>query len=155
MSKFVDVGTDGSGQSAVLHQAALGPGVRTEMLVQSMDLNHEVRAAALDSTATFLDLREHGFDTAPGRAAWGLYEQAPGSVFPMHFTATTDLLAVLTGETKLILDTSEVDLAAGDYVVIRGAAHSWAAGPSGCVISSVVIGAPVHESLRTAEEADA
>jgi uncharacterized cupin superfamily protein len=43
----------------------------------------------------------------------------------MQKTATLDLCMVIAGEVTLVLDTTEVRLAAGDTVVQRGTSHAW------------------------------
>ena len=45
---------------------------------------------------------------------------------PVHRTASVDYGIVLEGEITLVLDDSEVTLAAGDIVVQRGTDHAWA-----------------------------
>lgn len=42
-----------------------------------------------------------------------------------HTTPTLDMLVVLEGRVRLLLDAGEVELAAGDVVVQRGTAHAW------------------------------
>jgi quercetin dioxygenase-like cupin family protein len=48
-----------------------------------------------------------------------------GKRTPMHRTRTLDYVIVIEGELTLILDDSEVTLAAGDVVVQRGTDHAW------------------------------
>jgi mannose-6-phosphate isomerase-like protein (cupin superfamily) len=48
-----------------------------------------------------------------------------GKRTPMHRTRTLDYVVVIEGELTLILDESEVALAAGDVVVQRGTDHAW------------------------------
>jgi uncharacterized cupin superfamily protein len=43
----------------------------------------------------------------------------------MQRTRTLDFCLVLDGEVTLVLDTQEVDLKAGDVVVLRGGNHAW------------------------------
>jgi quercetin dioxygenase-like cupin family protein len=43
----------------------------------------------------------------------------------MQRTRTLDFCIVLEGEITLVLDTQEVNLEKGDFVVQRGANHSW------------------------------
>jgi quercetin dioxygenase-like cupin family protein len=52
-------------------------------------------------------------------------EMAPGMRSPMHRTETVDYGIVLAGEVHLVLDDSEVALAAGDVVIQRGTDHAW------------------------------
>lgn len=43
----------------------------------------------------------------------------------MHATDTLDYLVVLSGEVVLVLETGEVTLRAGDFIVDRGVIHGW------------------------------
>jgi mannose-6-phosphate isomerase-like protein (cupin superfamily) len=58
---------------------------------------------------------------APGASAWS--PQAPHPY--MQKTRTLDFCIVLEGEIVLVLDTQEVPLKAGDFVVQRGTNHAW------------------------------
>jgi mannose-6-phosphate isomerase-like protein (cupin superfamily) len=51
----------------------------------------------------------------------GLGKDDPG----MHFTETADHFYVIAGEVKLVLESGEVTLRAGDLGVCRGAMHGW------------------------------
>jgi mannose-6-phosphate isomerase-like protein (cupin superfamily) len=51
---------------------------------------------------------------------------SPGAPHPyMHKTRTLDFCLILEGEVTLVLDTEEVQLAAGDTVIQRGTNHAW------------------------------
>ena len=76
-----------------------------------------------------------------GAIHWWVSEYAPGARFSMHHTDTVDLDVVLSGSVDLILDDGEHPLAAGDSVVVTGVDHGWRAGPEGCRLSVVTIGA--------------
>lgn len=43
----------------------------------------------------------------------------------MHATDTLDYLVVVSGEVVLVLETGEVTLRAGDFIVDRGVIHGW------------------------------
>lgn len=43
----------------------------------------------------------------------------------MHATDTIDYLVVISGEVVLVLETGEVTLRAGDFIVDRGVIHGW------------------------------
>lgn len=81
-------------------------------------------------------------DYAPGLDPWSLLPADRGTTWRivefksghapddltagMHATPTVDLGAVLSGRILLVLeDASTVELAAGDYFVLRGAQHTW------------------------------
>ena len=86
--------------------------------------------------ADFLDLA-----VPPGSMRWTMIDYAPGKAFSMHHTDTVDLDVVLSGSVDLILDDGEHPLAPGDSVVVTGVDHGWRAGPEGCRLSIVTIGA--------------
>lgn len=77
----------------------------------------------------------------PGALRWTLVEYAPGAEFPMHHTNTVDFDAVVSGSVDLILDDGAHPLAAGDSAVVTGVDHAWRAGPDGCRLSIMTIGA--------------
>jgi quercetin dioxygenase-like cupin family protein len=76
-----------------------------------------------------------------GAMHWTVIEYAPGAEFSMHHTDTVDLDVVLSGSVDLILDDGAHPLAAGDSVVVTGVDHAWRAGPEGCRLSVITIGA--------------
>ena len=58
---------------------------------------------------------------SPGASTW-----SPAAPHPyMQKTRTLDFCLVIEGEITLVLDTGEVQLAAGDTVVQRGTNHAW------------------------------
>jgi quercetin dioxygenase-like cupin family protein len=48
----------------------------------------------------------------------------PGEAF-LHATNTIDYLVMIAGEVVLALETGEVTLRAGDFIVDRGVVHGW------------------------------
>ena len=76
-----------------------------------------------------------------GAMDWKVIDYAPGMEFSMHHTDTVDFDIVLSGSIELILDDGEHPLVAGDGVVVTGIDHGWRAGPEGCRISIISIGA--------------
>jgi hypothetical protein len=87
-----------------------------------------------------LDLTAFGIEVTPGRLCWSVFRQQPGERYALHHTDTIDVDTVLAGSVTLRAGAAQADLAAGDCVLIRGAAHAWTAGPSGCVLSVAFIG---------------
>ena len=53
----------------------------------------------------------------------------PGTKPIIHRTATTDYWVILEGEATLVTDKDEINLRAGDTVVVRGAHHGWSYPP--------------------------
>jgi quercetin dioxygenase-like cupin family protein len=78
---------------------------------------------------------------APGALRWTAIEYAPGAEFAMHHTDTVDFDVVLMGSVELILDDGSHPLAPGDTAVVTGVDHAWRAGPDGCRLSVLTIGA--------------
>jgi quercetin dioxygenase-like cupin family protein len=76
-----------------------------------------------------------------GAMRWTMIDYAPRAAFSMHHTDTVDLDVVLSGSVDLILDDGEHPLGAGDSVVVTGVDHAWRAGPEGCRLSVMTIGA--------------
>jgi mannose-6-phosphate isomerase-like protein (cupin superfamily) len=58
---------------------------------------------------------------SPGASRWGPEARHPY----VQQTRTLDFCIVLEGEISLVLDLDEVDLRAGDTVVLRGSNHAW------------------------------
>jgi quercetin dioxygenase-like cupin family protein len=76
-----------------------------------------------------------------GAMRWTVIEYPPGAGFSLHHTDTVDLDVVLSGSVDLILDDGAHPLAPGDSAVVTGVDHGWRAGPEGCRISVLTIGA--------------
>jgi quercetin dioxygenase-like cupin family protein len=76
-----------------------------------------------------------------GAMRWTVIEYPPGAGFSLHHTDTVDLDVVLSGSVDLILDDGAHPLAPGDSAVVTGVDHAWRAGPEGCRISVLTIGA--------------
>jgi len=77
----------------------------------------------------------------PGSTRFRTSVFSPGRTTAMHTTTTLDYDFVLEGSVTLLLsDGSEIDLVAGDAVVIPAAAHAWRAGPKGCRLGLVMVG---------------
>jgi quercetin dioxygenase-like cupin family protein len=76
-----------------------------------------------------------------GAMRWTVIDYAPGAGFSMHHTDTVDLDVVLSGSVDLILGDGAHPLAPGDSAVVTGVDHAWRAGPEGCRLSVMTIGA--------------
>lgn len=86
----------------------------------------------------------HSFSNDAMKAEMGL-EANDGTVIRhpgMHRTRSVDYAIVISGEIHMLLDDSEVHLAAGDTLVQRGTNHAWAnRGTEPCRIAFVLIDA--------------
>lgn len=75
-----------------------------------------------------------------GGTAWRVVTMPPGRDGALHSTPTVDLDIVLDGRVTLVLEDQEVELSAGDFVVLNGDAHAWRTGPDGgCTMQFVNI----------------
>lgn len=73
----------------------------------------------------------------------------PGEAF-LHATDTIDYLVMISGEVVLVLETGEVTLRAGDFIVDRGVIHGWRNdGAETAVFASVTIPAAPVGAGRT------
>jgi len=77
----------------------------------------------------------------PGALRWTMIEYAPDAEFALHHTDTVDFDVVLSGSVDLILGDGAHPLAAGDSAVLTGVDHAWRAGPQGCRLAVMTIGA--------------
>jgi mannose-6-phosphate isomerase-like protein (cupin superfamily) len=92
----------------------------------------------------------------PGMVRWTVFDHLPrdqvdanATSTTMHHSAAVDLVFVLGGSTRLILQADEIDLVPGDCVVMAGVDHAQVNGPEGCRMMSVSIGAPWPASAST------
>ncbi|HEY6533787.1 MAG TPA: hypothetical protein VIY72_15880 [Acidimicrobiales bacterium] len=104
-------------------------------------------------TGHFIDTR-----LAPGMVRWSLLDHLPrdqvdaeATSATLHHSAAVDLVFVLDGSTRLILQADEIDLGAGDCVVMAGVDHAQVNGPEGCRMLSVSVGAPWPPSAPSPE----
>jgi hypothetical protein len=106
-------------------------------------------APSLPSISTGDGRVAHLLDLAvpAGALRWAVIDYAPGAAFSMHHTDTVDLDVVLSGSVDLILDDGEHPLGVGDGAVVTGVDHAWRAGPEGCRLSIITIGASPPREL--------
>lgn len=76
-----------------------------------------------------------------GAVSWKMVEYAPEVTYSMHYTDSIDMDIVMSGSADLVLGDGVHHLCAGDSVVITGVDHAWRAGPEGCRISVISLGA--------------
>jgi mannose-6-phosphate isomerase-like protein (cupin superfamily) len=86
---------------------------------------------------------------APGAVRWLLVEHPPGTADALatardrlHHQAALDLLVILRGSTRMVLEDDERDLEVGDCVVMNGVDHVSVPGPDGCRMLVVSVGTP-------------
>jgi quercetin dioxygenase-like cupin family protein len=66
----------------------------------------------------------------------------PGNKYPMHITKTIDIIFIISGQLKLIVDEGETILNPGDCVVQRGTNHGWEViGDKPCIFAGVLLSA--------------
>jgi quercetin dioxygenase-like cupin family protein len=81
----------------------------------------------------------------PGELTWMLVRFPPGGAFERHQTPTADYDSILGGSIELILDDGVHKLESGDCVLIAGIDHAWRAGPEGCTMAVLMLGAVNRE----------
>jgi quercetin dioxygenase-like cupin family protein len=91
----------------------------------------------------------------PGHVRWMVVEHEPprdgepkGISSRMHHQDAVELVFVLGGSTRLLLDDDERDLVPGDCVVQPGVNHAFADGAEGCRLLVVVVGTS-HQPERS------
>jgi quercetin dioxygenase-like cupin family protein len=139
--RLLITGVDASGRSCAVREQPVTPqgaaGLDGVLYAVLHATSAEASIPAGGRAADRLDLA-----VAPGMIRWTTIEYAPGTEFAMHHTDTVDFDVVLAGSVDLILDDGAHPLAAGDSLVVTGVDHGWRAGPEGCRLSVVTIGAP-------------
>ena len=138
--RLLITGVDASGRSCAVRDDALvlqGDAGLSGLLYSVLYATPAVTSVAVGGRAAdHLDLA-----VPQGTIRWTMIEYAPGTEFAMHHTDTVDFDVVLSGSVELILDDGAYPLAAGDSLVVTGVDHGWRAGPQGCRLSVVTIGA--------------
>jgi quercetin dioxygenase-like cupin family protein len=77
----------------------------------------------------------------PGEVTWMTVQFPANGSFDRHHTPTVDFDSILGGSLELILDDGVHILQAGDCVIINGIDHAWRAGPDGCTMAVLMLGA--------------
>ena len=81
-----------------------------------------------------------GSSIAAGTIVWRRSTMPAGSRNAFHSTRTLDCLTVLSGRVTLLLETGEIELTAGDFVVQRNTLHGWRNdGPEPCVLIGAMV----------------
>jgi quercetin dioxygenase-like cupin family protein len=153
VAKFIHVGYDDECRSSILRTVELPAGARTVNLIEGLAIDSTFPGPPRDSAGVFLDLEEYGIRCPQGTVFWSVFAQSPGETFDMHYTDTLDFDVLLSGSTTLRLERGEVDLNAGDCVLIEGVPHAWSAGPEGCGLSSLVLGVAIDGAPATPRQA--
>ena len=140
-------GINAAGRSCIVDEQDVAPapiaglaGLRTARL-WSADQDLPARP---QQTGHFVNVQ-----LAPGALRWMVVEHdshdhdgEPTTAGTMHHSDTLDLIVVLTGSTRLVLDDDERELGPGDCVVMTGVDHALEAGSDGCRMMSFAIGTP-------------
>jgi quercetin dioxygenase-like cupin family protein len=144
--RLLITGVDGSGRSCVVQDK--------RVTLQGDASLYGVLYSVLYGTPSVPSIPDGGraadaldLGVTPGAINWMMIEYAPGKTFSMHHTSTVDFDLVLSGSVELILDDGVHPLAPGDSVVVTGVDHAWNAGPDGCRLSVVAIGAAPSPEL--------
>lgn len=122
MSRRVVTGLDAEGRSCVIIDGPVpqhGPVANLVWRTSSVPADNSGTADASDPYAMEM-LHDGGTNFILTELPPGL----GGEAF-MHATDTIDYLVVISGEVVLVLETGEVALRAGDFIVDRGVIHGW------------------------------
>ncbi|HEY6530772.1 MAG TPA: hypothetical protein VIY72_00610, partial [Acidimicrobiales bacterium] len=83
----------------------------------------------------------------PGAVRWLLVEHPPGTdearataADRLHHQDALDMLVILSGSTRMVLQDDQRDLEVGDCVVMNGVDHVSVPGPYGCRMLVVSVG---------------
>lgn len=120
-SRRVVTGLDADGQSCVIIDGPVVPISTSGGMVWRTD------AVPADNSGTG-DIDEAPFDFAmmhSGGSGFMVIDYPPGMSTFWHATDTIDYIVVLKGEVMLALETGEIVLRPGDFVVDRGVNHAW------------------------------
>jgi quercetin dioxygenase-like cupin family protein len=115
----VVTGLDAEGKSSVLIDGEVARPASTSNLVWQSSLPADNSGGA-DAAKAF-DIATVHHDGSN----FLLIEFAPGTTPHMHVTDTLDYFVMLSGAVTLALETGEVLLRPGDFVVNRGVMHGW------------------------------
>jgi quercetin dioxygenase-like cupin family protein len=81
-----------------------------------------------------------GSSIAAGTIVWRRSTMPAGRGSAFHSTRTVDCLTVLSGRVTLLLETGEIELTAGDFVVQRNTLHGWRNdGPEPCILVGAMV----------------
>ena len=147
MRKFV-TGVNPAGQSCIVDEqeieTAAIPGVSGVKTAALFSTTQTPPTARPEQTGHFIDVR-----LPPGIVRWIVVDHAPHSkhdapttASEMHHSDTLDLIIVVDGSQRLILQADERMLVPGDCVVMNGVDHAFETGPDGCRVISVAVGTP-------------
>jgi mannose-6-phosphate isomerase-like protein (cupin superfamily) len=147
MRKFI-TGTTPDGRSCIVEESAITPGavpgIDTLTMASLWTTDQSPPPARPEQTGHFIDTR-----LPAGQLRWNVLDHAPydehgasETVSEMHHSDTLDLILVLQGSTRMILQADERDLGPGDCVVMTGVDHAFITGPDGCRMVAVGIGTP-------------
>jgi mannose-6-phosphate isomerase-like protein (cupin superfamily) len=150
LRRLIVTGVDGDGRSVVV---SVGPATITARLG-----NTDADEPPVDGDATIYDLwataqpallrsseperTPSGFDVGcpPGASRWFYVEMMRNRYVPLHQTATIDHHCILSGKVTLILENGEIELTAGDALVLPSVVHGWRTDDSGCVSLVMLVG---------------
>jgi mannose-6-phosphate isomerase-like protein (cupin superfamily) len=138
-------GTNSDGLSCIVEESEVvtGPveGVDKLQMAGLWATQANPPAAGPQQTGLFTDVR-----LVPGLLRWIVVDHephtGPSTASRMHHSDTIDLIVVLEGTTRLVLQNDARDLEPGDCIVMTGVDHAFEAGPDGCRVLSVAVGTP-------------
>ena len=138
-------GTNSDGLSCIVEESEVVPGPiegADRLLTAGLWATQATPPPARpQQTGHFTDVR-----LTPGLVRWIVVDhephKGPSTASRMHHSDTLDLIVVLEGTTRLVLQSDARDLAPGDCIVMTGVDHAFETGPDGCRMLSVAVGTP-------------
>lgn len=139
-------GVDADGRSCIVEDGEVSPksfegiiGVRSGIL---WDTDRSPLPAPPPQAGRANDVR-----LAPGQVRWMVVDHDPPDdgklpevCVAMHHQDALELVFILAGTTRLVLERDECDLVKGDCVVLPGNDHAFETGPTGCQMLAVAVG---------------
>ncbi|HTL85541.1 MAG TPA: cupin domain-containing protein [Acidimicrobiia bacterium] len=139
----LETGLDDTGRTCVLKSTNLEPpgdAMNGESVFRLAELPPAIPA---QSTNGFVPAGSwtNEMPPRPGEVTWMTVQFPANGSFDRHQTPTVDFDSILGGSLELILDDGVHILQAGDCVIINGIDHAWRAGPDGCTMAVLMLGA--------------
>ena len=141
--KFLVTGLDDIGRTCVVQSSDIADVGETMGGQQIFHAPHIPPTIPVQSADGFVAAGSWTDDMPPrpGEVLWMTVQFPPNGSFDRHQTPTVDFDSILSGSLELTLDDGAHSLEPGDCVVMNGVDHAWRAGPNGCTMAVLMLGA--------------
>jgi quercetin dioxygenase-like cupin family protein len=144
--QHVVTGLTADGRSTVIGRQDLSEPADDQVVVETIESTSELPPRLPEMLVPQAPAADIGVEQVGTK--WLIVKWPPNVEAYFHRSDTLDYDVVLSGQVTLLLEDGEVELNAGDSVVIPGVMHGWRSGPEGCVSSVVLV------ALRNADPRD-